>query len=126
MNILNFAHPLPQATRDAISAAVGSPIEQVIDLSLQFDTQQAFAPQVVALIEQAGITSERFQTETWLVALPSLNYIAALVLAELHGRMGHFPAIIRLRPAANSPVTTYEFAEVIDLEQLRQHARTRR
>ena len=126
MNILNFAHPLPVATREAIATAVGSPINVVVDLLPQFDPQAPFLAQAVALLDQTGITSEQFQTEPWLVALPSLNTITALLLAELHGRMGHFPAILRLRPVAESAVTRYEFAEIIDLDQVRQQARTRR
>ena len=42
--------------------------------------------------------------------LPSLNFIAALLLAELHGRMGYFPPVARTRPAAQR------------LQRLRPHA----
>jgi len=48
------------------------------------------------------------------------------LLAELLGRMGHFPTIVRLRPQANSLVTAYELAEIINLEGVRQLARIRR
>jgi len=58
--------------------------------------------------------------------LPSLNYAAAVLLAELHGRMGHFPAILRLRPIAGALVTEYDVAEIINLEAVRAEARTRR
>ena len=34
------------------------------------------------------------------VVPPALNFITAVLLAELHGRMGYFPAIVRLRPVA--------------------------
>jgi len=37
-----------------------------------------------------------------LVNTPSLNFITAMLLAKLHGRMGYFPPIIRLRPANGS------------------------
>jgi len=126
MNLLNFAHPLPATTCAAIAAAAGAPLATIIEMQPQLDTDGAFAPQIAALLERTGISSEYFQTEPWLVVLPALNYIAALILAELHGRLGHFPAIIRLRPVANGPVTHYEFAEIIDLDHVRQHARTRR
>lgn len=126
MNLLNFSHLLSKSALSDLEKAVGAPLEHVINLMPQFDARQPFMPQVVALLDTAGISSQQFQTEPWLVALPALNYIAALLLAELHGRIGHFPSIIRLRPTANGSVTTYEFAEILDLEQERQQARLRR
>ena len=62
-----------------------------------FDTQRPFEEQVKELIQGLGLTAAEFQPPL-LVNLPSLASIAALVLAELHGRLGHFPAILRLRP----------------------------
>jgi hypothetical protein len=126
MNLLNLAHPITPKQREQIAQMAGQPVEQLIDVRVQFDLEQPFVPQVVAMFDGLGIPSERWQGEAWLVALPSLNYIAALVLAELHGRMGHFPAILRLRPVAGALVTEYEVAEIVNLEQVRQAARARR
>ncbi len=126
MNILNFSHPLTDVQRAQIAAAVGEPIDQVVDLATQFDPAAPFVPQVVALLDNAAIAPARLQTEVWLVMPPALNIISAIVLAELHGRMGHFPAIIRLRPVANAVAPTFEFAEIINLDQVRQAARQRR
>jgi hypothetical protein len=126
MNLLNLAHPITPKQREQIERMAGQPVAQVIDVRVQFDLEQPFVAQVVAMFDGLGITSERWQGEAWLVALPSLNYIAALVLAELHGRMGHFPAILRLRPVPGALVTEYEVAEIVNLEQVRQAARARR
>lgn len=47
-------------------------------------------------------------------------------LAELHGRIGHFPVLIRLRPVADSVPTRYEVAELLNLQAIREQARYRR
>lgn len=60
------------------------------------------------------------------MVLPALNYAAGVMLAEIHGRMGHFPAIVRLRPVTEGLVTEYDVAEIINLEVVRSKARSRR
>jgi hypothetical protein len=49
-----------------------------------------------------------------------------VLLAELHGRMGYFPAIVRLRPMPESVPPRFEVAEVINLQAVREHARLSR
>jgi hypothetical protein len=78
------------------------------------------------LADSADLTSEQWQTQPILVVLPSLNYAAAALLAELHGRMGYFPSIVRLRPVKDALPPRYELAEIIDLQALRASARKRR
>lgn len=126
MNVLNFAHPLTDAQRVQLETLLGRAITAVTDVRVQFDLSQPFAPQVVTMLESLAIDSTTWQTQNWLLVLPSLNYIAASLLAELHGRIGHFPAIVRLRPTENSLVTEFEVAEIINLEQIRASARNRR
>ncbi len=126
MHLLNFAHPLTARQLDQIAALVGSPPEQVREIKVQFDVEQPFIDQTVRLVDEIGISAQDWQTGGWLIILPSLNYIAALLLAELHGRTGHFPAIVRLKTAANTVITEYEVAEIINLETVRQSARSRR
>jgi hypothetical protein len=126
MHILNFAHPLTPKQLDQITALVGSPPEQVREIKVQFNVEQPFVDQTVRLVDEVAISAQDWQTGGWLIVLPSLNYIAALLLAELHGRMGHFPAIVRMKTVSNALVTEYEVAEIINLETVRQEARARR
>jgi hypothetical protein len=126
LNILNFSHPLKPEYVAQIAELVGQPVEATIDVPVQFDVEAGFIEQVVQMIDGLNITPESWQNDAWLIVPPSLNYIAAVVLAEVHGRMGHFPAVIRLRPVQGTLVTTYEVAEIINLEAVRQAARTRR
>lgn len=126
MNILNFAHPLTPKQLDQIAAIVGKTSERIQDVKVQFNLEEPFGQQVIRLLDELGISSQDWQTGGWLIVLPSLNYGAAVLLAELHGRMGHFPTILRLRPVAGALVTEYDVAEIINLENIRAEARTRR
>ncbi len=126
MNILNFAHPLIPKQLDQIAAIVGKTPERIQDVKVQFNLEEPFGQQVIRLLDELGISSQDWQTGGWLIVLPSLNYGAAVLLAELHGRMGHFPTILRLRPIAGALVTEYDVAEIINLENIRAEARTRR
>jgi hypothetical protein len=56
----------------------------------------------------------------------TLNVIAVTLLAELHGRMGYFPAMLRLRPVTGSTPPRFEVAEIINLQTVRDRARSRR
>jgi hypothetical protein len=126
MILLNFSHPLTPEQVAQCEQFTGQKIENVIALPVQFDNYQPFLPQLEALMEKIPLAPENLQTTPILVNPPSLNFITALVLAELHGRMGYFPPIIRLRPVEGSLPPRYEVAEVLNLNQVREEARKRR
>jgi hypothetical protein len=126
MLLLNFTHPLPADQLARIAQLTGQPVETVLMLPTQFDQAQPFVPQVQALIEQVPLTPEEWQTAPLLVVLPSLNYIAAIVLAELHGRMGYFPSVVRLRPVEDALPPRYEASEILNLQNVRDKARKKR
>lgn len=125
MILLNFSHPLTPAQLDQVRALLGNPDEalRVVELPVQFDVQQPFAPQLQELLARLPLSSAELQSEPILLNLPSLNYIAAMLLAELHGRMGYFPAMLRLRPVAGSTPPRFEAAEIVNLQALRDSAR---
>lgn len=124
--LLNFAHPLTAAQLAQTAALTGQAPGRVIDLPVQFDPDQPFEPQLGSLMAEVRLSPEELQTEPILVNLPSLNFITALLLAELHGRMGYFPPVIRLRPAAGSLPPRYELAEILNLQAVRDAARQER
>lgn len=126
MNLLNFSHPLNKVQLEQLATLIGQSVTDVHDIAVQFDIDQAFTPQVVAMIDNLSIGSTRWQNDPWLIIPPALNYITAILLAELHARMGHFPTIIRLKPVQQNFTTQYDVAEIINLEQVRQNARQRR
>ncbi len=124
--LLNFSHPLTEQQRQRIEEITGQQIEQVLDIPVHFDNGQPFVPQLERLLEQVDLSGETWQTASILVNPPSLNFIAALVLADLHGRMGYFPPVLRLRPIAGSVPPRYEVAEVLNLQEVRDRARSAR
>ncbi|MGQ9841737.1 MAG: CRISPR-associated protein Csx15 [Anaerolineae bacterium] len=126
MILLNFAHPITADHLQQIEALAGQPVERVIEVHSQIDPQQPLAPQVVAMADAAGLTPAKWQTLPILVNLPALNYSAALLVAELHGRMGYFPTCLRLRPVKDALPPRFEAAELLNLQDARDAARKRR
>ena len=126
MLLLNFAHPLTADQVKKIEDITSQPVERVLEVHTQIDAQQPLIPQVVALADQVGFSTRAWQTQTCLVNPPSLNFITAALLAELHGRCGYFVPIVRLRPVAESLPPRYEVAEIINLQAIRDAARSQR
>ncbi|MEZ4683699.1 MAG: CRISPR-associated protein Csx15 [Caldilineaceae bacterium] len=126
MLILNFSHPLTPTQQEQITAATNQPIARILHIPNHFDDQRPFGPQLDALLAAVELTPAQWQGEPILVVLPSLNFIAALLLAELHGRMGYFPPVVRLRPVADQVPRQFEVAEILDLQRTRDRARQQR
>lgn len=126
MILINFSHPLTESQREQLESLTGTSITRLIELMPHFDEQAPFVPQLAALLDQIDLTSAQWQGEPILVILPSLNFIAALLLAELHGRMGYFPPVVRTRPVVDSLPRRYEIAEILDLQLVRDQARQKR
>ncbi|MDE0630569.1 MAG: CRISPR-associated protein Csx15 [Caldilineaceae bacterium] len=126
MLLLNFSHPLTREQLAHIETITGQPIQRAINAMPQFNEQQPFEPQLAALLDQIELTPEQWQTEPILIVLPALNFIAAALLADLHGRMGYFPHVVRTRPVEGSIPRRFEVAEILDLQALRAAARRAR
>lgn len=126
MIVLNFSHPLTPEQLARVEALTARSIDRVIDLAAQFDSDLPFPPQLQQLAAQIPLDAEALQTQAIVVNLPSLNFIAGLLLAELHGRMGYFPPVLRLRLAPGSLPPRYEVAEILNLQAVRDAARKAR
>ena len=123
MILLNFSHPITPEQQAQIEALTRRPLERIIALPIHFDQSQPFLPQLREILKTVTFTPEEWQTAPIIVNLPSYNYIAALTLAELHGRMGYFPPILRLKPVEGAIPPRFEVAEVINLQAVRDEAR---
>jgi hypothetical protein len=126
MILLNFSHPLPPDQLARLETLTGQPIERVVEIKTQVDTQSELVPQVVALADICQLSPAEWQQASILVLPPALNFVAVTLLAELHGRMGYFPAHLRMRPVEGSLLPHFEVAEVINLQAVRDEARKRR
>ena len=93
---------------------------------VQINQTEPLEPQITAIVDSVGLSSKEWQTRPLLINPPGYAPAAFVLLAELHGRIGHFPSLIRLRPVAGSTPTIYEAAELINLQAVREQARLRR
>ena len=127
MLILNFTHPLTAEQRAQIEALAGAPITEVRTIPVQINQGEPLEPQITAIVNATDLSSEEWQTRSLLINPPGYAPAAFVLLAELHGRIGHFPSLVRLRPKSGSdPLTTYEVAELLNLQTIRDNARRRR
>ena len=125
MLVINFSHPFTQEQSARIEALAGTSLEEVLTVPVQINQAEPLEPQIVAIVNSVGLSSEEWQTRQLLINPPGFAPAAFVLLAELHGRMGHFPTLIRLRPVSG-PVTSYEVSELLDLQVIREQARQRR
>ena len=125
MLILNFTHPLTPEQRAQIEALANTSIEEVRTIPVQIDQGEPLEPQITTIVDAVGLSSEEWQTRPLLINPPGYAPAAFVLLAELHGRIGHFPSLIRLRPKPG-PVTIYEVAELLNLQNIRETGRRRR
>lgn len=125
MIILNFSHPITDEQQAQIAALAGVASTDTRAIPVQVDQTQPLADQIRRLVDAIGFTSQEWQTRDLLINPPGYAPAAFVLLAELHGRIGHFPSLIRLRPRPG-PVTTYEVAELLNLQSIRDQSRTRR
>jgi len=125
MLILNFTHPLTPEQRAQIETLAHTSIEEIRTIPVQIDQTEPLEPQITTIVDAVGLSSEEWQTRSLLINPPGYAPAAFVLLAELHGRIGHFPSLIRLRPKTG-PMTSYEVAEILNLQTIRETARKRR
>jgi len=69
---------------------------EVLTLPIQIDQSEPLEPQITAVIDAVGLSSEEWQTRSLLINPPGYAPAACVLLAQLHGGIGHFPSLIRL------------------------------
>jgi hypothetical protein len=126
IHIINFTHPLTEEQLAQIDKIAGKKTAKVTQITSQIDTNRLLVEQVEAMVEEVGLTAEEWQSLPLLINLPSLNYSTAVMLALLHGRMGYFPATIRLRPVTGAIPLRFEVAEIVNLQEVRERGRVQR
>jgi hypothetical protein len=123
--VLNFSHPFTASQRKQLILQLGIEIEVRV-IQVQINNERSLAEQAAILADATMLSSEEWQTLSLVVNPPGFAPVAMALLAELHGRIGHFPTLVRLRPVVDSMSMTYEVAELLNLQALRDEARLRR
>jgi len=126
MICVNFGHPLTVEQVHQIETLCRLPIERVIEVTCQIDENETIWPQISAIADRAGLSTSQWQTLALIVIPPPLHIAATVLMAELHGRMGHFPSIVRFRSIDNHQVVRFEVVEIVNLHEIRQKARQMR
>ncbi len=126
MLLLNFGHPLTDAHLARIRDLAGRAIDQVLAVPTHFDHGRPFDEQIRELLATVSLSTEQWQTTPLLINPPSLAPITAVLLAEIHGRSGYFPSVLRLRPITGSVPPQFEVAELLNLQAIRDSARAKR
>ena len=120
--VLNFAHPLTVQQQAQIEELSSTIIENIINIPTLINEEERLEPQIANLIEAVDQSIHDWHKRDILVNPPGYASAAILLLAEIHGRIGHFPTIIRMRPNHTS-ITTYEVIELLNLQTIRDAAR---
>ncbi len=123
--LLNYSHPLSEADLALITATCGAAPE-IRGLAVTVDRSRPLAEVARELADAAGLSAAEWQTRPLLLNPPALAPVALALIAEIHGRSGGFPAILNVRPVEGSTPTRYELAEILNLQAIRDAARTRR
>ena len=119
MILVNFSgRTVEAAVLPSLAALTGLPVEEVREVTVSAALPAAgFQGGIAQLVEAIGCTQAQLQTEPVVVIPPEASDIACGLLAELHGRIGHFPGLLR---------PTSDAFEVVNLQQLRSQAMGRR
>ncbi|NTW56553.1 MAG: hypothetical protein HGB20_05860 [Chlorobiaceae bacterium] len=85
-----------------------------------------FVANIERTIDKIDLSPEQWQA-SGIVAVPAgYTAIWSVAMAELHGRLGYFPDIVRLRPAPAATVEKFEVAEIMNLREVRHASREKR
>jgi hypothetical protein len=123
--LLNYTHPLTSDQLAQVAALLGEPPDQR-RIAVQIDRARPLAEVAAELADAAALGPAEWQTSALLINPPALAPVALALAAELHGRCGYFPAMLNVRPIAGANPPRYEIAEVVNLQAIRDLARTRR
>lgn len=126
--IVNFSHPISEELCQQICSKTNLYIAEVVEppkIPVNFDEEKEFEQQVREVVDKIGLTIDEWQELYILVNVPGFAPITAALIAEMHGRMGHFPKVLRLKRSQDNS-NRYEFAEIIELQRVRDFARQRK
>jgi hypothetical protein len=126
--VLNFsAHPIMPDQRQAIQNKMNWPTLEVIDVGLgNVPEDKDFVAETLNYVEKIDLLSGEWQIYPLVVVSAGYAPAWSVLLAELHGRLGYFPDLVRLRPTTAQAEEKFEVAEIVSLREIRNQARAKR
>jgi len=126
--LINFSSHIIQAgQKKDIQKKMQWPALEVIDARLgNVPENRNFVKFLVSHIEKIDLTTNEWQTARLAVAPAGYVPAWSVLLSELHGRLGYFPDVVRLRPAPKTAEEKFEVAEIVALREIRSQARVKR
>ena len=95
VTVVNFTdHPLTDAQRVQLADLMDLSLARVVDVPAHVDLQVPLVPQVRDLVASVGWDAETWQTQPVVINPPGLAPLTAVLLVELHGRLGYFPTTL--------------------------------
>ncbi len=118
MILINFSSPIKENQIRQAESLLHEQIEQIVNFNIQIDSDLLLVPQFKEAMGKFPLTYNELRNEPVAIILPTQNNLAALILVEMHCRMGYFPPIlwVRLQPYSLPP--RFEVVELIDLQKL--------
>lgn len=126
MILLNFSHPLTDMQLEQLATFLEGETPEVVHVPLHLEDHQPFGDQIMAVLDAPPASQVEWETDAIVVMLPGLSSAAAVLLAELHGRCGYFPPVVRRSPKEGAVPPRFEIVELLDLQTQRHAARRRR
>jgi len=117
--VLNFNRDLTPAQQGQIEQHLEEAIHDIIPLGQRFLDERPYGPQCIALLDSLKWSRQQWESTPLLIVPPGFAPAALVVTSIIHGRRGHFPALVRLRPETTGLQTTYVLAEIVNLQALR-------
>jgi hypothetical protein len=122
--LLNFSHPLTAEHLARVTCLADQVVEQVIDVEVQIEPERSLPNQIAEIVDWIGLDPQEWQARPILVNPPNYVPAAVALLAELHGRMGYFATLLWIRPVPGSTPRRFQVAEIVDLQSIRDRARS--
>lgn len=125
---LNFSgHPVLPGQQKAIQKRMGWPNIEIIDVPMgTVKEDENFLKTAIRKVDDIDLLPDEWQTFSLAVIPSGYSPLWSALLAEIHGRLGHFPDVVRLRPAPQGEKEKFEVSEILDLRDIRHQARAKR
>jgi len=100
---------------------------EVINVSIgNVPEDHNFVPSIEKSVEKIPLSPEEWQSIPVVVIPSGYSQIWSVVMAELHGRLGYFPDVVRLRFSSSISNEKFEVAEIMNLREVRHNSRDKR